>query len=239
MQRIQRIDEYVVAIKSHDDLDVGCVKVTRSQLEGMLKDLDDFRPELPRKFEVGDHVRLTEEYYGYVRDDHGTVTELCGRAMVKVEFDNPRGPTAPYIFECRLEKASPFVPGAYVHLTRTFNNRGEYSRVNGTIGSGPIFLETERLTTTDTQSYGPQDLDIVSEEEYRRNVTLQVGDTVRIIRPDSRFVGQTATIREIGSFYHLEFDTADSHRAVEHIHKLGERHGHVWSTRRENIELVG
>lgn len=240
MQRIKSLSGHNVTIQSYSRLHVGCVAVTRAELEGLLRDLDDYQP--PHRFKVGDWVRLTEKYMGIEPGALGKITRMDdGDDILYVRFPSDR---YVFIWPRRVEKTDAPKPvfnvGDYVRLTRTFSNKGEYSRVTGAQGKDTPTVATGRLSNRGIRSYLSGDLDVVSEQEYCRNVTLKVGDKVHIIHTDDgRYVGENAAVRRIvNSLYDLEFLNYDTHRANYHVHSPGEPWGHIWTLVRSKLELV-
>ncbi len=131
-----------------------------------------------------------------------------------------------------------FPTGTRVRLSRTYSNRDQYGTVvKGRFTSrGNVYVSIPG--DAHTIDYAPENLDMVSEREFSRNVTLQVGDTVRL-QQHSTYAGECAKIRSIKNDITVEFDTYDDIRARCHAHKPGEPYGHVWSTGREWLEFVG
>ena len=132
-----------------------------------------------------------------------------------------------------------FPVGTRVQLSHTYSNRGEY----GTVVKGTHTSKDNVYVAIpghiQTIDYSPEGLLVVSEEEFARNVTLQVGDTVRL-RQLSAYAGERAKIRSIEhDLLTVEFNTYDPERAFRHKHKPGEPYGYVWTTAREWFELVG
>lgn len=153
-----------------------------------------------------------------------SMTEAVLKEMLDLMNNPPPQPTFPV--------------GTLVLLFDTHCNRGQY----GTVVVGTFTSENNiyvRVPGEETIDYSPVNLRIVSEREFSRNVTLQVGDTVRL-RPGSGYTYEWAKIRSIsGGQLTVEFDNYDAVRALNHEHEPGEPYGHVCTLTRKWLELAG
>jgi len=86
MRRIEYIGDYPVTIQSRSDLRVGCVAVTRRQLEDLLDDLEDYCPPPKEKLMIGDRVRLTRALSNHGK--YGWITRIDTHNRVYVRVVN-------------------------------------------------------------------------------------------------------------------------------------------------------